>query len=184
MKWYVVGAYSGHEKNIADTLRDRIENSEEKDEFGEVLVPTEEVVEMRGGRKRQTERRFYPGYIFVQMRPSAATTLLVRTTPRVTGFIGTKQHADSPNGREFLPSPLSDADAREVLDRVEKGSDSIIHKIVYEPGELVRVIDGPFNDFSGTVEKVDYEKSRLTVAVSIFNRSTPVDLEFSQVEKG
>lgn len=175
MKWYVVGAYSGHEKNIADTLRERIKYSAHVDDFGDVLVPTEEVVEMRGGRKRQTERRFYPGYIFVQMRRTPETLLLVKTTPRITGFIG---------GSDSEPVALPDADAREMLDRVRQGSDHIIHKIVYEPGELVRVIDGPFNDFSGTVEEVNYEKSRLTVAVTIFGRSTPVELDFSQVEKG
>ena len=175
MKWYVVGAYSGHEKNIADALRERINISPYADQFGEVLVPTEEVVEMRGGRKRQTERRFYPGYIFVQMQRTAETLLLVKRTPRITGFIG---------GSDESPAPLPDADAKEMLDRVQQGSDHVIHKIVYEAGELVRVIDGPFNDFSGTVEEVNYEKNRLTVAVTIFGRSTPVELDFSQVEKG
>lgn len=175
MKWYVVAAYSGHEKNIADTLRERIKYSSHAEDFGEVLVPTEEVVEMRGGRKRQTERRFYPGYIFVQMRHNDNTLLLVKNTPRITGFIG----GDAKN-----PAALPDIDAKEMLDRVQQGSDQVIHKIVYEPGELVRVIDGPFNDFSGTVEEVNYEKNRLTVAVTIFGRSTPVELDFSQVEKG
>ena len=180
-KWYVVRAYSGHEKQIAETLRENIRNSPHAEDFGDVLVPTEEVVEMRGGRKRQTERRFYPGYIFVHMKRKPATTLLVRNTSRITGFLGTKR-AD--NSEENLPSPLSDTDANEILERVAQGGDQVIHKIVYEPGELVRVIDGPFNDFSGTVEEVNYEKNRLIVAVTIFGRSTPVDLDFSQVEKG
>ena len=175
MKWYVVGAYSGHEKHIAGTLRERIKYSSHEDDFGEVLVPTEEVVEMRGGRKRHTERKFYPGYIFVQMRRTPDTLLLVKTTPRITGFIG---------GSDSEPVALPDTDAKDMLDRVRQGSDQVVHKIVYEPGELVRVIDGPFNDFSGTVEEVNYEKNRLTVAVTIFGRSTPVELDFSQVEKG
>ena len=173
--WYVVHAYSGYEKNVARALRERIELSGLSDYFEEVLVPTEEVVEMRAGQKRTSERKFFPGYVLVQMELNDDTWHLVIETPRVMGFIG---------GKADAPAPLSSGEATAILDRVRAGSDKAMPKTVFEPGELVRVIDGPFNDFNGVVEDVNYEKSRLQVAVTIFGRSTPVELDFSQVEKG
>ncbi|MEC9252819.1 MAG: transcription termination/antitermination protein NusG [Pseudomonadota bacterium] len=173
--WYVVHAYSGFEKNVARSLAERIELSDLQEHFGKVLVPTEEVVEMRAGQKRRSERKFFPGYVLVEMDLNDDTWHLVKETPRVMGFIG---------GKADQPAPLSEAEASAILDRVELGTDRAMPKIVFEPGELVRVIDGPFNDFNGVVEEVNYDKSRLVVAVTIFGRSTPVELDFSQVEKG
>ena len=175
MRWYVVHAYSGFEKAVARSLKERIELSALKEHFDEVLVPTEEVVEMRAGQKRRSERKFFPGYVLVHMDLNNDTWHLVKETPRVMGFIG---------GRADEPAPLSDAEAQAILDRVQQGSEKATPKTVFEPGELVRVIDGPFNDFNGVVEEVNYEKSRMVVAVTIFGRSTPVELDFSQVEKG
>lgn len=174
-RWYVVHAYSGFEKNVARALQERIELSDLRDCFGEVLVPTEEVVEMRAGQKRRSERKFFPGYVLVHMQLNDATWHLVKQTPRVMGFIG---------GRADEPAPLSEAEANAILERVQTGSEKATPKTLFEPGELVRVVDGPFNDFSGVVEEVNYEKNRLNVAVTIFGRSTPVELDFSQVEKG
>ncbi|MFP6795941.1 MAG: transcription termination/antitermination protein NusG [Pseudomonadales bacterium] len=173
--WYVVHAYSGFEKNVARALSERIELSDLQEHFGKVLVPTEEVVEMRAGQKRRSERKFFPGYVLVEMDLNDETWHLVKETPRVMGFIG---------GKADQPAPITEAEAGAILDRVEAGTDRAMPKTVFEPGELVRVIDGPFNDFNGVVEKVNYEKSRLVVAVTIFGRSTPVELDFSQVEKG
>ena len=173
--WYVVHAYSGFEKNVARSLAERIELSDLQEHFGKVLVPTEEVVEMRAGQKRRSERKFFPGYVLVEMDLNDDTRHLVKETPRVMGFIG---------GKADQPAPLSEAEASAILDRVELGTDRAMPKIVFEPGELVRVVDGPFNDFNGVVEEVNYDKSRLVVAVTIFGRSTPVELDFSQVEKG
>lgn len=174
-RWYVVHAYSGFEKSVARTLKERIELSDLRGCFGEVLVPTEEVVEMRAGQKRRSERKFFPGYVLVHMQLNDATWHLVKQTPRVMGFIG---------GRAEDPAPLSEAEANAILERVQTGSEKATPKTLFEPGELVRVVDGPFNDFSGVVEEVNYEKNRLNVAVTIFGRSTPVELDFSQVEKG
>lgn len=174
-KWYVVHAYSGFEKNVARALKERIELSGLDEYFGEIMVPTEEVVEMRAGQKRRSERKFFPGYVLVEMELNDQTWHMVKETPRVMGFIGGK--ADS-------PAPLTEREAQAILDRVQAGSEKATPKTVFEPGELVRVIDGPFNDFNGVVEEVNYEKSRLNVAVTIFGRSTPVELDFSQVEKG
>ena len=173
--WYVVHAYSGFEKNVARSLGERIELSDLQEHFGKVLVPTEEVVEMRAGQKRRSQRKFFPGYVLVEMDLNDDTWHLVKETPRVMGFIG---------GKADQPAPLSDAEAGAILDRVELGTDRAMPKIVFEPGELIRVVDGPFNDFNGVVEEVNYDKSRLVVAVTIFGRSTPVELDFSQVEKG
>ncbi len=175
MHWYVVHAYSGFEKAVMRSLNERIGLSSVKDHFGEVLVPTEEVVEMRAGKKRRSERKFFPGYVLVQMELNDETWHLVKETPRVMGFIG---------GKADHPAPLPDAEAEAILARVREGSEKATPKTVFEPGELVRVIDGPFNDFNGVVEEVNYEKSRMVVAVTIFGRSTPVELDFSQVEKG
>lgn len=174
-RWYVVHAYSGFEKHVARALKERVDLSNLEEFFGEVMVPTEEVVEMRGGQKRRSERKFFPGYVLVQMELNDDTWHLVKETPRVMGFI---------SGKADHPAPLTDAEANAILDRVEQGSDRATPKTVFEPGEIVRVIDGPFNDFNGVVEQVNYEKSRLQVAVTIFGRSTPVELDFDQVEKG
>jgi transcriptional antiterminator NusG len=173
-RWYVIHAYSGYEKKVMNALKERIALSGMEDLFGEVLVPTEEVVEMRAGQKRNTERKFFPGYVLVEMELNDDTWHLVKETPRVMGFIG---------GKAEKPAPITDKEASKILQRLEEGQDAPTHKIIYEPGEMVRVIDGPFNDFTGAVEEVNYEKSRLRVAVLIFGRSTPVELEFSQVEK-
>ena len=174
-KWYVVHAYSGFEKSVARALKERVNLSSLGDFFGEILVPTEEVVEMRAGQKRRSERKFFPGYVLVEMELNDETWHLVKETPRVMGFIG---------GKADNPAPLTEAEARAILDRVAAGSEKATPKTVFEPGEIVRVIDGPFNDFNGVVESVNYEKSRLHVAVTIFGRSTPVELDFGQVEKG
>jgi transcriptional antiterminator NusG len=155
-------------------LKERISLSGMDDFFEEVLVPTEEVLEMRGGQKRKSERKFFPGYVLVRMELNDDTWHLVKDTPRVMGFIG---------GTPEKPAPITDKEASKILQRMEDSEDKPTHKTVYEPGEMVRVTDGPFNDFTGTVEEVNYEKSRLRVAVLIFGRSTPVELEFSQVEK-
>ncbi|WP_420588587.1 transcription termination/antitermination protein NusG [Bacterioplanoides sp.] len=174
MRWYVVHAYSGYEKRVQNTLKERIELHDMQDQFGEVLVPTEEVVEVREGKKRKSERKFYPGYVLVQMDMNDDTWHLVKQTPRVMGFIG---------GTADKPAPITEREADAILQRVQDGAERPTHKTIYEPGEVVRVIDGPFADFNGVVEGVDYEKSRLQVAVTIFGRSTPVELEFTQVEK-
>jgi len=174
MRWYVVHAYSGYEKKVAQSLKDRIELHGMSDRFGDVLVPTEEVVEMRGGQKRRSERKFFPGYVLVQMELDDDTWHMVKDTPRVMGFIG---------GKADHPAPITEAEASAILQRVEDGVEARRPKTLFEPGEMVRVVDGPFNDFNGVVEEVNYEKSRLQVAVLIFGRSTPVELEFGQVEK-
>jgi transcriptional antiterminator NusG len=173
-RWYVVHAYSGYEKRVANSLKEQVELHGMQDQFGEILVPTESVVEMRDGKKRKSERKFYPGYVLVEMEMNDDTWHLVKDTPRVMGFIG---------GTAEKPAPLSSREAEAILQRVKDGADKPTQKTIYEPGEVVRVIDGPFADFNGTVEKVNYEKSRLQVSVSIFGRATPVELEFTQVEK-
>ncbi len=175
MRWYVVQAFSGFEGRVATSLREHIKMHNMEHLFGEVLVPTEEVVEIRGGQKRRSERKFFPGYVLVQMIMNDDSWHLVRSIPRVMGFIG---------GTSDRPAPISDREARAILQRLEEGADAPKPKTLFEPGEVVRVIDGPFADFNGTVEEVDYEKSRLKVSVAIFGRSTPVELEFTQVEKG
>ena len=174
-KWYVVHAYSGFEKNVARTLQERVDLSPLTECFGRILVPAEPVVEMRAGQKRRSERKFFPGYVLVEMELNDETWHLVNATPRVMGFIG---------GTADHPAPLTDREAGAILERVDAGSEKARPKIVYEPGEYVRVVDGPFNDFSGMVEEVNYEKNRLRVSVTIFGRSTPVELDFDQVEKG
>jgi transcriptional antiterminator NusG len=175
MRWYVVHAYSGFENTVKRSLQERIERYGMQDEFGDILVPTEEVVEMREGQKRKSERKFFPGYVLVQMEMNDRTWHLIKEVPRVLGFIG---------GRPDKPAPISDREAQAILDRMQEGTERPRPKVLFEPGEAVRIIDGPFTDFEGTVEEVDYEKSRLRVSVRIFGRSTPVDLEFGQVEKG
>ncbi len=174
-RWYVIQAFSGYEKAVLKSLTDSIILQGMEERFGDVLVPTEEVVEMRDGKKRKSERKFYPGYVLVNMEMDDETWHLVKSIPRVLGFIG---------GTAEKPAPISEAEALLILDRVSEGGDKPRPKTLFEPGELVRVTDGPFADFTGTVEEVNYEKSRLQVAVVIFGRSTPVELEFDQVEKG
>lgn len=174
MRWYVVHAYSGYEKRVQNALKERIQLHNMQDHFGDVLVPTEEVVEVRDGKKRKSERKFYPGYVLVQMDMNDESWHLVKQTPRVMGFIG---------GTADKPAPITDREADAILQRVRDGADRPTHKTIYEPGEVVRVTDGPFADFNGVVEGVDYDKSRLQVAVTIFGRATPVELEFTQVEK-
>lgn len=174
MRWYVVQAYSGFEHRVKQSLEERIAREGLREKFGQVLVPTEEVVEMRDGHKRKSERKFFPGYVLVQMEMDETTWHMVRSVPKVLGFIG---------GSSDRPAPISDKEAEIIIQRIQEGADRPRPKVLYEPGEVVRVIDGPFNDFNGVVEEVNYEKNRLRVAVLIFGRSTPVDLEFSQVEK-
>jgi len=182
-RWYVVHAYSGFENQVARALRERVARASMEERFGEILVPTEEVIEMRGGQKRRSERKFFPGYVLVQietqvdgrsLRIDDECWHLVKETPKVMGFIG---------GTADRPLPIKDSEADVILQRVQDGVEKPRPKVLFEPGELVRVTEGPFNDFNGTVEEVNYEKSRLRVAVLIFGRSTPVELEFGQVEK-
>jgi len=174
-RWYVVHAYSGFENKVKLSLQERIERSNMQDRFGEILVPTEEVVEMREGQKRRSERKFFPGYVLVQMEMDDDTWHLIKDAPKVLGFIG---------GTADKPAPITDREAEAILQRIQEGVEKPRPKVLFEPGEVVRVTDGPFNDFNGVVEAVNYDKSRLRVAVSIFGRSTPVELEFGQVEKG
>ena len=182
-RWYVVHAYSGFERPVERSLRERIARAGMEDRFGEILVPVEEVIEMRAGQKRRSERKFFPGYVLVQIETSGEggglriddeSWHLIKETPKVMGFIG---------GTADRPLPIKDSEADAILRRVQDGVEKPRPKVLFEPGELVRVTEGPFNDFNGTVEEVNYEKSRLRVAVLIFGRSTPVELEFSQVEK-
>ncbi|RWU11217.1 transcription termination/antitermination protein NusG [Pseudidiomarina gelatinasegens] len=173
-RWYVVQAFSGYEKRVADSLREHIKMHGMEDKFGEVLVPTEEVVEMKGGKRAKSERKFFPGYVLVEMAMDEDAWHLVKSIPRVLGFIG---------GTQERPTPITQKEADTILNRLQESVDKPKPKTLFEPGEVVRVNDGPFADFNGTVESVDYEKSRLTVSVSIFGRATPVELEFGQVEK-
>ncbi len=182
-RWYVVHAYSGFENQVSRALRERIARASMEDKFGDILVPTEEIIEMRGGQKRRSERKFFPGYVLVQiethdenrtLRIDDESWHLIKETPKVMGFIG---------GTADRPMPIKDSEADAILRRVQDGVDKPKPKVLFEPGEMVRVTEGPFNDFNGVVEEVNYEKSRLRVAVLIFGRSTPVELEFAQVEK-
>ena len=173
-RWYVIHAYSGFEQQVRRSLDERIKRKGLEDVFGEVLVPTEEVVEMREGTKRRSERKFFPGYVLIHMELNDDTWHLVKEAPRVLGFIG---------GKKDEPAPISDKEVDSILNRIQEGTDKPKPKVLFEAGELVRIIDGPFNDFNGVVEEVDYDKSRMRVSVSIFGRSTPVDLQFIQVEK-
>jgi transcriptional antiterminator NusG len=173
-RWYVVHAFSGFEKQVQRSMAERIARAGMEDMFGEILVPTEEVVEMKGGQKRRSDRKFFPGYVLVEMEMNDETWHLVKEVPKVMGFIG---------GTSDRPAPITEKEANTILSRVQEGVDKPRPKILFEPGEMVRVVDGPFNDFNGTVEEVNYEKSRLRVAVLIFGRSTPVELDFHQVEK-
>jgi len=174
LRWYVVHAYSGFEKQVKKSLEERIKRYGMEDKFGEILVPVEEVVEMKEGQKRRSERKFFPGYVLVQMEMDDDTWHLVKSVPKVMGFIG---------GSSDKPAPISEKEAEAILQRVKEGAEKPRPKVLFKPGEVVRVVSGPFNDFNGVVEEVNYDKSRLLVAVQIFGRSTPVELDFSQVEK-
>jgi transcriptional antiterminator NusG len=174
LRWYVVHAYSGMEKAVERNIRERIMRAGMQHMFGEVLVPTEEVVEIKNGQKRTSERRFYPGYVLVQMIMNDETWHLVKHTNKVTGFVG---------GAKNRPAPISDEDVAKIMGQMEEGTEKPRHKVEFVVGEYVRVKDGPFTDFNGTVEEVNYEKSKVRVSVTIFGRATPVELEFSQVEK-
>jgi transcriptional antiterminator NusG len=173
-QWYVVHAYSGMEKAVQRNLAERISRSGMQDKFGQILVPTEEVVEVKGGQKSISERRFFPGYVLVEMEMDDATWHLVKHTSKVSGFVG---------GAKNRPVPISQADVDKIMAQMQEGTDKPKPKTLFEVGEMVRVKEGPFTDFNGNVESVNYEKSRLTVSVTIFGRATPVDLEFHQVEK-
>lgn len=174
-RWYVIHAYSGFEGQVKRSLEERVRRAGLEDLFESVLVPTEEVVEIRNGQQRKSERKFFPGYVLVNMELTDETWHLVKSVPKVMGFIG---------GKEDRPAPISEKEANAILQRMQEGVEKPRPKVLYEPGEVVRVVDGPFTDFNGVVEDVDYDKNRVKVSVLIFGRSTPVDLEFSQVEKG
>lgn len=174
MNWYVVHAYSGFENQVKRSLEDRISRNGMDNKFGDILVPTEEVVEMKEGLKRKSERKFFPGYVLVEMEMEDDTWHLIKECPKVLGFIG---------GTKDRPTPITDKEANAILNRIQEGSEKPRPKTLFEVGEVVRVIDGPFSDFNGAVEEVNYDKSKLRVSVSIFGRSTPVELEFGQVSK-
>ena len=173
-KWYVVHAYSGFEKSVQRALQDRIRRGGMEDKFGQILVPVEEVVEMKSGQKAISERKFFPGYVLVEMEMTDDTWHLVKNTAKVTGFVG---------GTATKPTPISEKEVQNILHQIQEGVEKPRPKVLFEVGEAVRVKDGPFADFHGNVEDVNYDKSRLKVAVLIFGRSTPVELEFHQVEK-
>ena len=174
LRWYVVQAFSGYEDRVKNSLEERIARFEMQDRFGLILVPKEDVVEMKMGQQRRSERKFFPGYVLVQMELDDETWHMVKNTTRVLGFIG---------GTSDRPSPITEKEADAIMQQVQDGAGKARPKTVYEPGEVVRVTDGPFADFNGVVEEVNYEKSKLQVAVLIFGRSTPVELDFGQVEK-
>ncbi|MFI3190036.1 transcription termination/antitermination protein NusG [Crenothrix sp. D3] len=175
LRWYVVHAYSNFENKVKQALEERVKREGLEQYFGQILVPTEEVVEMRLGQQRKSERKFFPGYVLVQMELTDETWHLVKDVPRVLGFIG---------GTSDRPAPISEKEAMSILDRVQEGVDKPRPKTLFEAGEVIRVIDGPFKDFNGTVEEVNYDKNKLKISVLIFGRSTSVELGFSQVEKG
>jgi len=173
-RWYVIHAYSGFEKSVQRALLERIERAGMQDKFGEILVPLEEVVEMKGGQKSISERKFFPGYVFAQMDMTDETWHLVKSTPKVTGFVG---------GSGNKPTPISDKEVAAILQQIQEGVEKPKPKVLFEVGEAVRVTEGPFNDFHGMVEEVNYDKNKLRVSVLIFGRATPVELDFGQVEK-
>lgn len=174
MRWYVVHAYSGFEKSVQKNLLDRIQRSGMQDKFGQILVPVEEVVEMKLGQKSISERKFFPGYLLVQMEMTDESWHLVKSTSKVTGFVG---------GTSTKPTPISEKEVQNILRQVQEGVEKPKPKVLFEVGEAVRVTEGPFTDFHGNVEEVNYDKSKLRVSVLIFGRSTPVELDFGQVEK-
>lgn len=174
LRWYIVHAYSGMEKAVERNITERIARSGMQSKFGRILVPSEEVVEMRNGARRTTERRLFPGYVFVEMVMEDDTWHLVKHTSKVTGFVG---------GAKNRPAPISEDEIRKIVDQMQEGTEKPRHKVEFMVGEMVRVKEGPFADFNGSVEEVNYEKNRLRVSVTIFGRATPVELEFAQVEK-
>ncbi len=174
LRWYVVHAYSGMEKAVERNIIERINRAGMQDRFGRILVPMEEVVEIRNGQKKTTERKFFPGYVLVEMVMDDDTWHLVKHTNKVTGFVG---------GAKTRPSPISEAEVKKIVSQMQEGTEKPRHKVEFVVGEFVRVKDGPFTDFNGSVEDVNYEKSKVRVAVTIFGRATPVELEFSQIEK-
>lgn len=174
-RWYVVHAYSGMEKAVERNILERVARAGMQEKFGRILVPTEEVVEIKNGVKRTTERKFYPGYVLVEMQMDDDTWHLVKQTSKVTGFLG--------GGKTHHPSAISDAEIEKIFNRMQEGTEKPRHRFEFEVGEVVRVKEGPFADFNGSVEEVNYEKSKVRVSVTIFGRSTPVDLDFSQIEK-
>jgi transcriptional antiterminator NusG len=173
-RWFVVHVYAGDEKSIQRSLQERINLAGMQDRYGEILVPVEEVVEMKAGQKNISERKFFPGYIMVEMEMSDETWHLVNSTPKVTGFVG---------GSAMKPTPISAKEVQNILRQIQEGVEKPRPKVLFENGEAVRVKDGPFTDFHGNVEDVNYDKSKIRVSVSIFGRPTPVELDFSQVEK-
>ena len=173
-RWYIVHAYSGMEKAVERNLRERIDRAGMQDKFGRILVPTEEVVELKNGKKSVTERRIYPGYVLVEMEMADDTWHLVKHTSKVTGFIG---------GARNRPAPISEAEVAKIVSQMQEGAEKPRPKVEWTVGELVRVKEGPFTDFNGAVEEVNYEKSKVRVSVTIFGRATPVELDFSAVEK-
>lgn len=174
LRWYIVHAYSGMEKAVERNIAERIARAGMQDKFGRILVPTEEVVEMKNGQRKTTERRLYPGYVFVEMIMDDDTWHLVKHTNKVTGFVG---------GAKNRPAPISGDEVQKIVSQMQEGTEKPRHKVELMVGELIRVKEGPFTDFNGSVEEVNYEKSRVRVSVMIFGRSTPVELEFGQVEK-
>jgi transcriptional antiterminator NusG len=174
MRWYVIHAYSGFEKAVQRALLDRINRTGMQDKFGQILVPTEEVVEMKSGQKSISERKFFPGYVLIEMDMTDESWHLVKSTPKVTGFIG---------GTSTRPTPISEKEVQNILHQIQEGVEKPRPKVLFENGEMVRVKEGPFTDFNGTVEDVNYDKNKIRVAVTIFGRSTPVELDFGQVEK-
>jgi transcriptional antiterminator NusG len=174
LRWYVVHAYSGMEKAVERNIRESIARAGMETKFGRILVPTEEVVEMKNGQRRTAERKFFPGYVFVEMVMDDDTWHLVKHTNKVTGFVG---------GAKNRPAPISEAEVQKIVSQMQDGADKPRHKVEFMVGELVRVKEGPFTDFNGSIEEVNYDKSKVRVSVTIFGRATPVELEFSQVEK-
>ncbi|WP_210543789.1 transcription termination/antitermination protein NusG [Rhodoferax sp. PAMC 29310] len=174
LRWYVVHAYSGMEKAVERNILERIHRAGMESKFGRILVPMEEVVEIKNGQKKTTERKFFPGYVLVEMIMNDDTWHLVKHTNKVTGFVG---------GAKNRPAPISEAEVMKIVNQMQEGTEKPRHKVEFEVGEFVRVKEGPFTDFNGSVEDVNYEKSKVRVAVTIFGRSTPVELEFSQIEK-
>jgi len=174
LRWYVVHAYSGMEKAVERNILERIAREGMQSKFGRILVPMEEVVEVKNGQKKTTERKFFPGYVLVEMVMDDQTWHLVKHTNKVTGFVG---------GAKNRPAPISEAEVLKIVNQMQEGTDKPRHKVEFLVGEFVRVKDGPFTDFNGSVEDVNYEKSKVRVSVTIFGRSTPVELEFSQIEK-
>ncbi len=175
MRWFVVQAFSGYEKKAKQSIQDYVDRAGKQDYFGRILVPTEEVMEMKAGQKRISERKFFPGYVLVEMELTDETWLLVKSVPKVTGFIG---------GTEGRPMPISHKEAEEIIQQMSDSTDHPKMKFTFAPGEVVRIIDGPFQDFNGTVEEANFEKAKLKISIPVFGRSTPVELSFTQVEKG